>query len=93
MDYLRNKLGDPIVIDGLKGITFGNGFSLGEANQLYFSAGPNEGTDGLFGKVAVVPEVGSIWLATLVLSPCLLRAASVLRRRSVVLNVPDPTLF
>jgi uncharacterized protein (TIGR03118 family) len=68
IDYLRNKLGEPIIIDGLKGITFGNGFSLGEANQLYFSAGPNGGTDGLFGKVAVVPEVGSLWLTTIVLS-------------------------
>ena len=67
IDYLRDKAGQPIVIDGLKGITFGNGFSLGELNQLYFSAGPNDGADGLFGKIAVVPEVHSFWLALIAL--------------------------
>lgn len=69
VDYLRDTLGQPLVIDGLKGITFGNGFSLGESNQLYFSAGPNAGIDGLFGKIAVVPEVSSTLLIGSILAP------------------------
>jgi uncharacterized protein (TIGR03118 family) len=67
IDYVRNKLGQPLVIDGLKGITFGNGFSLGNASELYFSAGPNGGKDGLFGKVAVVPEISGPWMVGIVL--------------------------
>lgn len=81
IDYLRNKFGEPLIIDGLKGITFGNGFSLGEANQLYFSAGPNGGADGLFGKVAVVPESGTLTLLGMAI-PALLIA----KRRSLFLR-------
>jgi hypothetical protein len=42
----------------VRGLQFGNGVSLGEANALYFSAGPNDEVDGLFGKLSVsaVPE-------------------------------------
>lgn len=32
---------------------FGNGASLGEKNHLYFAAGPNDETDGIFGKLKV----------------------------------------
>lgn len=79
VDYLRDKFGNPILIDGLKGITFGNGFSLGEANQLYFSAGPNGGADGLFGKIAVVPEVHALWLVSALLLPMSIRFARRIR--------------
>ncbi|MEM6715997.1 MAG: TIGR03118 family protein, partial [Cyanobacteria bacterium P01_C01_bin.147] len=54
VDYLRDASGDPIVIDGLWGLTFGNGGSLGETNDLYFAAGNDLGDnagDGVFGKV------------------------------------------
>jgi uncharacterized protein (TIGR03118 family) len=51
VDYLRDASGNPISIDGIWGLTFGNGVSLGDANTLYFTAGPNSEFDGLFGKL------------------------------------------
>lgn len=58
LGYLRDADGNVISIDGIWGLTFGNGWSLGEADSLYFTAGPNEERDGIFGKleVAAVPE-------------------------------------
>jgi MYXO-CTERM domain-containing protein len=47
----------------LWGLQFGNGVSLGEANRLYFAAGPEDETAGLFGYVAVVPEPPALVLA------------------------------
>ena len=43
----------PITISGLWGLQFGNGASAGDANSLYFSAGPARGTHGLFGSLSV----------------------------------------
>ena len=60
VDYLRDGNGDQIVIDGLWGLTFGNGGSLGETNDLYFAAGNDLGEgagDGVFGKVEVAADV------------------------------------
>jgi uncharacterized protein (TIGR03118 family) len=49
--YLRDPQGERVVIDGLWAIFFGNGESLGRADFLYFTAGPNEETDGVFGSL------------------------------------------
>ncbi len=49
--YLRDADTKIISIDGLWGLTFGNGHSLGDANALYFTAGPNGEEDGLFGRL------------------------------------------
>jgi uncharacterized protein (TIGR03118 family) len=49
--YLRDPGTKIISIDGLWGIAFGNGHSLGDANALYFTAGPNNEEDGLFGRL------------------------------------------
>ena len=51
IDYLRGGDGKPMVNDGIWALDFGNGVSLGEANALYFTAGPNGETEGLFGKI------------------------------------------
>ncbi|HEX2851595.1 MAG TPA: TIGR03118 family protein [Opitutaceae bacterium] len=51
LDYLREASGEPIAIDGLWGIAFGNGVSLGDSDSLYFAAGPNLEQDGIFGRV------------------------------------------
>ncbi|GFO67376.1 hypothetical protein GMLC_09550 [Geomonas limicola] len=51
--FLRDQYDEPIVIDGLWGIGFGNGGSAGPSNTLYFAAGPGAEQDGLFG--ALVP--------------------------------------
>jgi len=37
--YLRGRGGQAIQINGLWGLAFGNGESLGRANYLYFTAG------------------------------------------------------
>lgn len=50
-DTLRDQKGDPIELDGLWGLTWGNGESLGYKNHLYFAAGPEQETQGLFGKL------------------------------------------
>jgi uncharacterized protein (TIGR03118 family) len=51
--------GNPLVIDGLWGLTIGNGsVAGGSLGALYFTAGPNGESDGLFGSLAslAVPE-------------------------------------
>jgi uncharacterized protein (TIGR03118 family) len=46
--------GHPITIDGLRGIEFGGGSPKdGLKNQLFFTAGPNQGTNGLFGMISI----------------------------------------
>jgi uncharacterized protein (TIGR03118 family) len=52
LDKVRNPHGQAIVIDGLWTIMFGNGRNGGEQNKLYFTAGPNDESDGLFGSLA-----------------------------------------
>lgn len=51
--YLRDAAGKPIAIDGIWGLTFGNGVSLGDALSLYYTAGPNGEQDGIFGRLTV----------------------------------------
>jgi uncharacterized protein (TIGR03118 family) len=41
----------PISIDGLWGIAFGNGATAGPRNTLFFAAGPDDETHGLFGSI------------------------------------------
>jgi uncharacterized protein (TIGR03118 family) len=50
-DYLRGTDGRPIVIDKIWGLAFGNGVSLGDSDSLYFTAGPNQEQDGVFGRL------------------------------------------
>jgi uncharacterized protein (TIGR03118 family) len=61
---LDDTSGNPISVDGIWGLTFGNGVSLGDSNSLYFTAGPNSEFDGVFGRitVAAVPEPASMGL-------------------------------
>ncbi|WP_428508658.1 TIGR03118 family protein [Roseateles sp.] len=67
LGYLRDAQGEVISIDGIWGLTFGNGVALGDANALYFTAGPDEERDGLLGKLelAPVPEPGTVALMSL----------------------------
>lgn len=51
VDWLKNSQGKPIAIEGLWGLQFGNGASLGDSNALYFAAGPKDETQGLFGAI------------------------------------------
>ena len=53
---LRNADGGPLVIDGLWALQFGTGSAnSGPTNTLFFTAGPNDESDGLFGKITAAP--------------------------------------
>jgi uncharacterized protein (TIGR03118 family) len=52
---LRDKDGKPIVIDGLWTLTLGGGRNS-NSDTLYFTAGPNGETDGLFGTITPVAD-------------------------------------
>jgi uncharacterized protein (TIGR03118 family) len=47
---LRDAKGKPVAIDGLWAIIFGT-FRNADADTLYFTAGPNQQQNGLFGKI------------------------------------------
>jgi uncharacterized protein (TIGR03118 family) len=51
VDYLRGMDGNPIELDGLWDLKYGNGETLGYANHLYFTAGPEQENEGVFGKL------------------------------------------
>ncbi len=50
---LLDGAGSPIVIDGIWGIGFGNGQRAGPFNTLFFAAGPNDESNGLFGTLTL----------------------------------------
>ncbi|NJA06874.1 TIGR03118 family protein [Methylococcaceae bacterium WWC4] len=54
--------GNPLAIDGLWALSIGNGTASGSLDKLYFTAGPNDETHGLFGSIAAVPVPASVWL-------------------------------
>lgn len=54
--FLDDENGERIVIDGLWALAFGNGGSAGIPDFLYFTAGPNGESNGLFGSLEPVPE-------------------------------------
>jgi len=56
IDVVRNEKGEPLKIDKVWGLIFGNGESLGDSNTLYFSAGPEDETDGVFGKLTLTKK-------------------------------------
>ncbi len=53
---LEGANGDALVIDGLWALTIGNGGAGGSLNTLYFTAGLNGESDGLFGALTAIPE-------------------------------------
>jgi len=48
---LRASSGHAIAIDGLWALGFGNGANAGPTNTLFFTAGPDDETHGLFGRI------------------------------------------
>jgi uncharacterized protein (TIGR03118 family) len=48
---LRGADGRPLAIDGLWALEFGNGAAAGPTDTLFFTAGPDEETHGLFGSI------------------------------------------
>jgi len=51
---LADQGGTTIQIDRLWALSFGNGGKAGPYNSLYFTAGPNQETEGLFGSIAPI---------------------------------------
>ena len=51
-----NSKEKPLVIDGLWGLMFGNDGRGGRSSTLYFSAGPDGESHGLFGAIDVAPD-------------------------------------
>ena len=49
--FLQSPDGKLLEIEGLWGLQFGNGASLGDRDALYFAAGPGDETKGLFGAM------------------------------------------
>ncbi len=74
---LLDETGNPLAIDGLWALTPGNNASGGSANTLFFTAGPNGESHGLFGSIQAVPEPGTIAFAAAL---CLTTGAGLLRR-------------
>ncbi|HXL37690.1 MAG TPA: TIGR03118 family protein [Ktedonobacteraceae bacterium] len=56
LGQLPDQAGDPISINGLWGIDFGNGVNAGERDELFFAAGLNDEANGLFGKIQFVRD-------------------------------------
>ena len=63
VETLTDAKGNPLTIDGLWGLEFGNGSGSGSASTLYFTAGPDDESHGLFGELNPVPEPAT-WLLT-----------------------------
>jgi uncharacterized protein (TIGR03118 family) len=59
---LSDSLGNPIAIDGLWGLLFGNGGNGGDLDKLYFTAGIDGEMHGLFGSLAPVPVPSAFML-------------------------------
>ena len=57
-ETLLDPTDKPIVIDGLWGLRFGNGSAGQSQTTLYFTAGPDDESHGLFGTLEAVPEPG-----------------------------------
>jgi uncharacterized protein (TIGR03118 family) len=54
--FLEGPNHQPIAIDGLWGLAFGNGGKAGVPDALYFTAGLNGEADGLFGSIVPAPK-------------------------------------
>ena len=52
---LQVSPGKDLVIDGLWGLSFGNGVKNQPTDRLFFTAGPNEEANGLYGFIEPKP--------------------------------------
>jgi uncharacterized protein (TIGR03118 family) len=59
---LNDRSGTPIEIEGLWGLAFGNAGPGFDPHKLYFAAGVNDETGGLFGSLTAIPEPGTLLL-------------------------------
>jgi uncharacterized protein (TIGR03118 family) len=57
---LSGTNGQPLAIDGLWALSVGNDGGAGSSQSLYFTAGPDDESHGLFGVMQAVPETDSV---------------------------------
>jgi uncharacterized protein (TIGR03118 family) len=64
LGQLTRSDGKSLIIDGLWGLIAGNDGNGGSSQYIYFTAGPNDESNGLLGVLQSVPEPGSmvLWL-------------------------------
>ena len=55
----KDKNGKPLQVDGLWALVFGNGSNNAAKTSLYFTAGPNMESEGIFGKFDVTSKKSS----------------------------------
>jgi len=55
---LHSAGGPPLEIDGLWALAFGNNGAAGPSNRLFFTAGPDDESHGLFGSILPAPPPG-----------------------------------
>lgn len=74
IDSLRGGDGNPLMIEGLWGLKFGNGGAGGDLDKLYFAAGISGGEEieahGLFGSIAAIPEPSTLFAGAAMLGFC-----------------------
>jgi uncharacterized protein (TIGR03118 family) len=78
LGQVQDLAGGPLDIDGLWAITPGNGGNAGSNSLLYFTAGPDDESHGIFGVLVPVPEPS----VSLLLMVGLLGLMSLTRRRA-----------
>ncbi|HVX13764.1 MAG TPA: TIGR03118 family protein [Pirellulales bacterium] len=69
MGAISSPSGNPLVFNGLHGLSFGNGLSAGGSNALYYTAAGTEGQQGVLGEIvssqtAQFPTVGNALTGT-----------------------------
>jgi uncharacterized protein (TIGR03118 family) len=54
IDYMRDAKSKPVKIEKIWGLLFGNGTTLGDTDALYFTSGPDDEKQGIFGNLRLV---------------------------------------
>ena len=62
--FLLDDQGAPVEIEGLWDIIFGNGASLGATDKLYFTAAPEEESQGVFGSLSILDSDAKVMVGT-----------------------------
>jgi uncharacterized protein (TIGR03118 family) len=63
LGMLRDANGKALMLDGLWGMSFGNGLLNQPTNTLFFAAGIGDESHGLYGRIDAVPEPSAALLA------------------------------
>jgi uncharacterized protein (TIGR03118 family) len=88
--------GKPLSIDGLWGLIPGNGLGGGSTSEIYFSAGPNDESHGVFGSISSVPEPSSLLLGLIAIALAAVstrcKAVRVARHVRLTAGVSEPLM-